>query len=115
MLILVTGSRDYTDADAIFRAILSYYPAYDGQPFTVMHGGARGADTFAQAAADRLQVRSRVFTADWQAHGRAAGPIRNRAMLDESPDMVLAFGDGRGTRDTIAEAERRGIPVRRYA
>jgi hypothetical protein len=34
-------------------------------------------------------------------------------MLNGSPDLVIAFWDGesRGTRHTIDEAKRRGIPV----
>jgi type III secretion system FlhB-like substrate exporter len=34
-------------------------------------------------------------------------------MLDyESPDLVIAFGHGRGTDHLVACAKRRGIPVR---
>ena len=36
-------------------------------------------------------------------------------MLDQKPDLVLAFhddlGKSRGTADTVGEAKRRGIPV----
>lgn len=37
-------------------------------------------------------------------------------MLDEKPDLVVAFHDAlhrsRGTKDCVEEAQRRGIPVR---
>lgn len=39
--------------------------------------------------------------------------IRNIEMLDQKPDLVLAFWDGAstGTGHTVAEAGKRGIPV----
>lgn len=111
---MVTGSRHYTDRDAVRYHLLQYWPAYDGQPFEVLHGAARGADTLAAEEAEQVDgMRVRAFPADWQRFGRAAGPIRTRQMLDAQPDMVLAFGTGRGTDFAVAEAERRGITVRR--
>lgn len=54
------------------------------------------------------------YPADWEKHGRAAGPIRNEKMLIVgTPDMVLAFPGGRGTADMIRKAEAAGLPVRR--
>jgi hypothetical protein len=56
-----------------------------------------------------------VFPADWETHGRAAGPIRNQAMLDEGkPYLVIAFWDGKskGTLDMISRATRAGVPVK---
>lgn len=57
-----------------------------------------------------------IYRADWDTHGKAAGPIRNRVMLDEGPDILLAFWDGksRGTKDCINAAVARGIPVNVY-
>lgn len=53
-----------------------------------------------------------MFPANWKL-GRRAGPIRNQLMLDQNPDKVIAFHDGRsrGTLHTITEARRRGISV----
>lgn len=122
MQIMVTGSRHYTDRAAVARALASYFPAYDGQPFVVLHGGATGADTFAGDFAERHEgMRTRSFPADWQRFGRAAGPLRTRRMVDELAQedprscVVLAFGTGRGTEFAVREAERRGITVRRFA
>lgn len=53
------------------------------------------------------------FPADWSRYGRAAGPIRNRQMLDQKPSLVLAFhsdiAHSKGTADTVREAQRRRI------
>jgi hypothetical protein len=54
-----------------------------------------------------------VHAADWSRHGRAAGPIRNAAMLARRPERVLAFPgpESRGTWDLVRRARRLGIPV----
>jgi hypothetical protein len=114
--LLVCGSREWRDRNAV-HLVLMCEPNHQGwgdSPVTVIHGGARGADSFADQSARDLGYDVKVFPADWDKHGRAAGPIRNRQMLDEQPDLVVAFGQGRGTNDTVGEAERRGIPVRRF-
>ena len=53
------------------------------------------------------------FPADWDTYGKQAGFIRNIQMLDEKPDLVIAFqkNASRGTQHTINEARKRGIPV----
>jgi hypothetical protein len=44
--------------------------------------------------------------------GAAAGPVRNRQMLDIYPEAtVIAFPGGRGTKDMVDEARRRGRHV----
>lgn len=81
----------------------------------VIEGGAKGADTIAYDESERIGMVVQVYPARWDLYGRAAGPIRNHAMLEENPDLVLAFHSditkSKGTFDTIREAKRRGIPV----
>jgi hypothetical protein len=80
---------------------------------TIMHGDARGIDRTAGELADALGFFVEVYPADWERHGRRAGVVRNLEMLAKRPDLVLAFWDGssRGTKHTIDEARKRGIPV----
>ena len=54
------------------------------------------------------------YPANWNLHGRAAGPIRNKQMLDEGkPDIVYAFhpniSESKGTKDMVRQAKNRGI------
>ena len=102
------GSRKWIDYPAIRDRMRELDPEV-----TVIHGGAPGADFWAGMAAAFAKRPVREFKADWKTHGKAAGPIRNRKMLDEGPELVIAFqiGKSRGTQDTIDEARRRGIPV----
>jgi hypothetical protein len=106
-LILVCGSRSWHDGEAIKSRLRTF-----GPNAVVMHGGALGADTLAGRAAHDLGLRVWEVKADWKKYGRRAGPLRNIAMLEKRPDHVLAFWDGKspGTKHTLDEAERRGIP-----
>ena len=52
------------------------------------------------------------FPANWKAHGRAAGPIRNAQMASVS-HALIAFWDGksRETKNMIDTATKRGLQV----
>lgn len=110
MKVLVCGDRNWTREVSI-RKRLSKLP----EDTVIIDGGARGADTLARVVAESLGLKVIEFPADWDRHGKAAGPIRNRQMLDEKPGLVIAFhpdlSKSKGTADTVSEAKRRGIPV----
>lgn len=114
--ILVTGSRLWTDTATIRTALTRAWKRY-GRPITVIHGACpTGADPIADTWAREHalhDVHVEAWPADWHRHGRAAGPIRNHAMLDSGITEVLAFplGHSPGTRGTIRAARARGIPV----
>jgi hypothetical protein len=86
----------------------------------VLHGGARGADAAIGRAANQLGWSSAVMPAQWERHGRAAGPIRNRELLQQavaravahtSPGsiasvLVVAFPGGAGTASLVQQARR---------
>lgn len=114
MKILVCGGRDYSDFDRL-EDELNLICLADGD-FTIISGAARGADSLAIYYAKLYDVLLEVYPADWDKHGRAAGPIRNQQMLDEGkPDLVIAFPGGRGTQDMINRAEKAGIEVKQIA
>lgn len=75
----------------------------------VIHGAARGADTLAANWAASRGVEAKAYPADWDRHGKAAGHIRNAAMLTEEPDGVVAFPGGRGTSDMRRKAEAAAV------
>lgn len=78
----------------------------------VIHGGANGADEGAWRWANIENITAHVYRADWKKHGKAAGPIRNRAMLEKGkPDLVIAFPGGNGTKNMVVQAEEAGVPV----
>jgi hypothetical protein len=116
--VLVCGSRDWRDANAIQRALIRVVRRVKplGGRVVVIHGDARGADRIAAALARGIGLEVIAFPADWSTHGRRAGFLRNLEMLDQRPDLVIAFqrNGSRGTQHTIDEARKRGIPVEVY-
>lgn len=119
-LILVTGSRTYAYPNIVEAAIRSEMESFSnrGMSIRVMHGGADGADSIAEQICRRLGVHTLVVKALWAQHGRSAGPIRNRVMLDFMPSLVLAFHEdlenSKGTKDCVEGALARNIAVFRY-
>ena len=116
MKVLACGSRGYGDAELIREA---FKALPEGEPITVIEGGARGADTLAKGVAGEFGFAVEEHLPDWERHGRAAGVIRNQKMLDEGkPDLVLAFGLDipltPGTADMVWRAKKAGVPVRVY-
>ncbi len=111
MRVLICGGRDFHDYD-LLKTFLSGLQVTRGRFTTIIHGGYRGADALARTYAKRHQIPDEEFKAEWQKFGPAAGPIRNKRMLDEGkPDLVVAFSGGAGTANMIRQADRAGIPV----
>jgi hypothetical protein len=108
--VLVCGGRDYDDSIHVCDVLGKLH---ETSPISlVIEGGARGADAYARAWAESMKVEHVTEHADWEANGRAAGPIRNQTMIEEySPDLVIAFPGGRGTADMVTRARAHGIRV----
>lgn len=110
MRLLVCGGRDFSDTTLAYRVLDKLHR--ERMIGVVIEGDARGADRIAGYWARRNRIDNLKFPADWRAHGKAAGPIRNKRMLDEGkPDAVLAFPGGRGTANMIEQARGAGIEV----
>lgn len=110
MKVLVCGGRHYTDTNRIFTVLdkLNEEHGID----CVIEGAANGADRLAGAWARARGKGLCEFPADWETHGRSAGPIRNKQMLDEGkPDLVVAFPGGRGTANMVWQAKKAGVSV----
>lgn len=110
MKVLVCGGRDFEDAALVERVLDSFHKQ---RGLTgIIEGGARGADTLGRLYGERHGVPVTTFHAEWKRLGRAAGPIRNKRMLDEGkPDLVVAFPGGHGTANMIWQAKADGVEV----
>jgi hypothetical protein len=106
------GDRNWNNAEALLDAFVDLKLAPDT---VVIHGGANGADKMAGYVAKKLGLTVEVFEADWVRYGRAAGPVRNKAMLDSGIDMVVAFHENieqsKGTKNMMSQARKAGIKV----
>lgn len=131
-LILVTGDRNWRDPLTIQGAMLDAVEEVVpwGEEVVFMHGFARGADYECDVIAHLLSQYGQpdeqgryikgplAIPANWREHGRAAGPIRNQAMLERGPQFVLGFhndiASSRGTADMLRRCKRAGVPGRLY-
>lgn len=107
MKIVIAGGRTFTDWE-YFMGYMSVLPRWIGEDdFEVVSGGATGVDNMGEEFARLFGLKLKVFPADWEAHGRAAGPIRNEQMAQYA-DGVIAFWDGRsrGTKNMIDTARK---------
>lgn len=114
---IVTGSRDWTDVDAIVRTL----EASGCQK--VVQGRCSGADTIARDWAITNGIEYEDWPARWDLHGKAAGPIRNKRMMERyaqaaySGDEVAVYAfrlGGRrstGTTGAIELAQGLGLIV----
>ena len=119
LVIVAGGGRDLLWLPAQIAAVL--LARTSGQlVHGLLHGGARGADRTIGRAAFQLGWSVEVLPADWRRHGRAAGPIRNRELLElaisraealssaaaPASVLVVAFPGGVGTASLVREARR---------
>lgn len=106
MRVLVCGGRDYHHPARVWDTLDKYPVAH------IVNGGATGVDDLATIYAKRYGIPFTVYPARWKEHGKAAGPIRNRMMLEqESPDLVIAFPGGNGTANMVTTAKEYGYRV----
>lgn len=109
--VIVTGSREFSRVPVIWNALAEV------DPQLIIHGGARGADSWADEWAHREERDTHVFRPKWKTGygtNKAAGHFRNQRMLEAYPGvLVLAFITpvSRGTWDCITRARVLGHQV----
>lgn len=124
---VVTGGRDRTPSMAELERMVEVMREYETT--IVRHGACpprtndRGqmvgsTDTLVGAwVKARGLAEVEAWPADWERHGRAAGPRRNRGMLAGALDgksgqpasVLIRFNGGVGTRDCVTAAFERGL------
>lgn len=92
------------------------------EPLVIIEGGASGADAFAAEWAENNirynqgNVVHEMYPADWATYGKAAGPMRNRQMLESGVDLCLAFTDkplekSKGTANMVSLCMAAEVPI----
>lgn len=109
MRIVITGGRDNLDATTFIRVMKRICPEY-----CVLGDCPTGVDRMALNYCEDNDIKYNIHFADWDQHGKSAGPIRNGVMLREPDiDFVLAFRGGRGTENCVKQAKEKGLLVLR--
>ena len=91
----------------------------DAKEYRIIHVGdcPTGVDAFVWALRHEPGYEVVQHTANWDEHGKAAGPLRNRDMLlaaKANPGLLLAYPhreQHRGTLDCIEQAIRLGYDI----
>ena len=112
MRVIVCGGRNFNNREFVWRHLDSFVE--ENSITELAQGGASGVDWLAKSWSLNRGVPMQEFRADWDTYGYAAGPIRNKQMLESfKPDCVIAFcyGSGKGTRNMINLAESQGYRV----
>lgn len=76
----------------------------------VLTGGATGADQMGKDWALSRDLEHEEYPAQWGAHGRSAGPIRNEKMASLA-DAVVLFPGGPGTASMFEKATVAGLLI----
>jgi hypothetical protein len=115
MKVLVSGARNWPDelAHLVFDKLCKL-----PRNTIIISGAAKGVDTLAEEFADDVGLEKDIFPANWDKHGKAAGPIRNQQMLEHGPDLVLCFfknfEKSKGTKDMYQRAKKAGVKTIGY-
>lgn len=88
VVVCVTGPRDLYDDELTvyaFNELETYYNIIE-----LIHGDATGVDNIASSVMKAKGIKVSSYKADWFKYGKAAGPIRSRAMVNKA-DVVLVI------------------------
>lgn len=111
--IVVCGGRDLKDYRLVAET-LWWLTLYISEPVICTGACPTGADALAERWAHAMRYPVRRYHADWEKHGKAAGPIRNEEMAaDNAGGRLVAFPGGRGTADMVQRAEKHGMKIRK--
>jgi len=111
MKVIVAGSRQLNTFDMVEEAIDDFWLM--GNEITeIVSGGARGVDRLGERYAQENKIPLKVFPAEWDKHGKAAGAIRNDQMANYADALIAVWDEvSRGTGHMINSARRKGLLV----
>ncbi len=111
--IIIAGCRTFTCYAEAKEAICRDLEALkSGKSVIVLSGGCRGADRLGERFAEEAGWTIERHLPEWEKYGRAAGPIRNKQMIEHC-DAVICFWDGKskGTASLIRYAQKHEKPL----
>lgn len=126
--VVIAGPRDFNNQsfvfsalDMVFSKLFKNQNEYDNSlringsgNIEIVEGEATGIDSLAREYAISKDIKYKEFPADWNKHGKAAGPIRNKQMAEYS-DILIAFryvdNPSRGTENMIRQAKENKLKV----
>lgn len=112
--LIVAGSRNFNDY-AFLKQKLEYLLQNVKDEIEIVSGRAKGADLLGELFAKEKGYKIKEFPADWNKHGKSAGPIRNGEMARYSDACVVFWKNrSRGSENMIDVAEFNKLKLRVY-
>ncbi|MHC4835413.1 MAG: SLOG family protein [Planctomycetota bacterium] len=104
MRVAIVGSRGYEPLSDVIEYVRSL-----PLDTVIITGGAQGVDKTAEIEARARGMEVVIHEAQWNLHGRSAGMIRNRLVVDDC-DKLAAFWDQEspGTKGVMSMASKAG-------
>lgn len=114
--VLICGGRDFSDKQLLEEVLSEVFEKLNPSDTLVIVGDADGADALAEKWALANWFSVEKHHADWQTHGKSAGPRRNsemvRSLCEHDDILCVAFPGGSGTADTVRKCKESNIKVR---
>lgn len=108
MKTIIAGSRSITDKALVYQAVKES----DFDITEVVSGGAKGVDKLGEQYAIECLIPIKLFRANWNKFGHAAGPLRNIEMAKYAEALIAIWnGTSTGTAHMIDQARRHGLKV----
>jgi hypothetical protein len=105
---IIAGGRNIFNRMTLLEAIR----ACPWEITEIVSGGASGVDAMAEEYAVKRGIDLAVIKAEWDTHGKSAGPIRNRKMAEISESLLAIWdGESRGTANMISIARSHNLMV----
>lgn len=125
MRVIIAGSRSFDDYATLKKfcdEVIGTYRTRERVPYQdieIVSGGCVGADQLGERYARASGWKCKVFPAQWDEYGKAAGPIRNGQMAEyacKSPDgfgVLIAFPgiNSKGTKNMIVQASNADLDI----
>lgn len=107
MRITIGGCRDYNNYSVFEKFVSECISEIESENIIILSGHCSGVDAMAERYAMEKGYKLEIYPADWKKYGRAAGPKRNKEMVQDS-NVVIAFWDGKskGTKSLVEFAKK---------
>ena len=110
--VIIAGCRNFQDYRrfclAVDRDLSRLKEEYE---LVILSGHCSGTDAMAERYAQEQGYCLEVYPADWRL-GNAAGPSRNRHMVEKADYAIVFPSGGPGSQSLVAFAKEKGIPIR---
>lgn len=109
MKLIIAGTRSLYVDDYLMERLVIHFKLY---PSEIVCGGAKGIDECGERYAQAEVKPVKYFEADWDKHGRAAGPVRNSEMAKYADALLLIWnGSSPGSLNMKLNMEKLSKPV----